>query len=219
MDHEPITGFVLAGGKSTRMGRDKAALSLNGRTLLETALAVVRKVTNEVFILGSPELYQSYAPAIADIFPGCGPLSGIHAALSRTATDFNLIIGVDTPFLSAELLRYVARRAFASGAMVTAPEVNGRPQPLCTVYSRAFLAVAERALQAGTYKVATLFPRENTVLIAEAELARVAFTAEMFDNLNTPEDLERAKKRSGDRSIGSSGDLRKKSCSDGPMTR
>jgi molybdopterin-guanine dinucleotide biosynthesis protein A len=195
MAGEAITGFVLAGGKSTRMGRDKAGLSLDGRTLLETALEAARAVAQEVLILGSPELYGAYAPAIADVFPGCGPLGGIHAALQQTRTEFNLMIAVDTPFLSAGLLRYLVERALASGAVVTAPEINAYPQPLCAVYSRAFLPIAERALQAGAFKIVPLFPQQGTLLIREAELKQVAFTAEMFENLNTPEDMERARQR------------------------
>ncbi|HEY6304990.1 MAG TPA: molybdenum cofactor guanylyltransferase [Candidatus Angelobacter sp.] len=199
MVDEAITGFVLAGGKSTRMGRNKAELSLHGRTLLETALEAAREVTGEVYILGSPDLYGGWAPAIADVFPGCGPLGGIHAALKRTKTEFNLIIAVDTPFLSGGLLRYVTERALAARAMVTAPEVNAYPQPLCAVYSRAFLPVAERALRAGEFKIVPLFPQAGTLLIGEAELKQVAFSAEMFENLNTPEDLERARRRGPDR--------------------
>jgi molybdenum cofactor guanylyltransferase len=195
MKQPRLTGFVLAGGKSTRMGRDKAVLSLNGRTLLETALAAVHPVVNEVFILGPPEPYRAYAPVIADIFPGCGPLGGIHAALAETKTEFNLMIAVDTPFLSAALLRYLAKRALAARAVVTAPEINGYPQPLCAVYSRDFLLIAERALRAGAYKIVPLFPGNRTLVIRETELAQVAFTAEMFENLNTPEDLARAKRR------------------------
>jgi molybdopterin-guanine dinucleotide biosynthesis protein A len=196
MLREPLSGFVLAGGKSTRMGRDKAALSLHGRTLLETALAAARAVAGEVSILGPAELYSPYGPTIADIFPGCGPLGGIHAALSSTKTQFNLVIAVDTPFLSPGLLQYIAERARASGAMVTSPEIDAYPQPLCAVYSRGFLPIAERALREGNYKITPLFPSEATVLISQAELAGFAFTAEMFENLNTPEDLERARRRS-----------------------
>lgn len=199
MEKPQLTGFVLAGGKSTRMGSDKAVLSLNGRTLLETALAAVRPVANEVFILGSPELYHAYAPAIADVFPGCGPLGGIHAALAQTKTEFNLIIAVDTPFLSAGLLRFLVERALASRAVVTAPEVNAYPQPLCAVYSREFLPIAEQALKAGNYKIVPLFPRNGTLVITETELAQVAFTQEMFENLNTPEDLGRASRRASGR--------------------
>jgi molybdopterin-guanine dinucleotide biosynthesis protein A len=190
-----LTGFVLAGGKSTRMGRDKAGLSLNGRTLLETALAAVRSAVREVFILGSAQLYGSYGPTIADIFPGCGPLGGIHAALKHSKTELNLVIAVDTPFLAGGLLAYLGERARESGAMVTAPEVNGYPQPLCAVYSRDFLPIAERALREGNYKIVSLFPKDRTTLISESELLPFAFTAEMFENLNTPEDLERARRR------------------------
>jgi len=195
MAHEQLTGFVLAGGKSTRMGEDKAMIPLRGQTLLETALSTVRAVAGEVSILGAPELYSGYAPTIADIFPGCGPLGGIHAALSQTRTEFNLIIGVDTPFLSAPLLAYLAERALASRKTVTAPVIRDYPQPLCAVYSRDFLPIAGRALEAGNYKIVPLFPAERTLLIPETELAEFAFTAEMFDNLNTREDLERARRR------------------------
>src|SRR5262245_18156394 len=111
---QPLTGFVLAGGKSTRMGRDKAGLSLNGRTLLETALAAAHAVADQVFILGAADLYGAFGPTIADIFPGCGPLGGIHAALSSTQTQLNLVLAVDTPFLSPRLLQYIAERALAS---------------------------------------------------------------------------------------------------------
>ena len=217
-----ITGFVLAGGKSTRMGRDKALLQLEGCTLLEHALGTLRQVCSEVVVLGSREHYAGFgAEVVEDIFPGCGPLGGIHAALSRATTEFNLIIAVDTPFLSADFLRYMAQRAIQSGAVVTTPEIAGFKQPLCSVYSHEFLPIAERALLAGQnrshdeggaapgeneaggsatksreYKIVPLFPSDHTCLITEQEMRGFAFTAEMFENLNTPDDLTRARRRS-----------------------
>jgi molybdenum cofactor guanylyltransferase len=196
---DDLSAFVLAGGKSTRMGRDKATLPLAGRTLLETALAAARSVTQKVFILGSPELYGAYGEAIADIFPGCGPLGGIHAALQHSPTDLNLILAVDTPFLSHQLLNYLVERARESQATITAPEINSYPQPLCAVYTQAFLPIAEQALRAGNYKIVPLFPSGRTLVIPESELARFAFTAEMFENLNTPEELEQARRRAPDK--------------------
>jgi molybdenum cofactor guanylyltransferase len=204
--------------EGTPNDRDKARIRLaaGGPTLLETALEAVRAVAGEVFILGSAERYGAYGETVADIFPGCGPLGGIHAALSRTKTDFNLIIGVDTPFLSPALLGYIVDRAMGKDdvrgknvaqethdaqqrQLVTAPVIDDYPQPLCAVYSREFLPVAEQALQAGRYKIVPLFTPERTLLIPEAELREFAFTAEMFENLNTPEDLERARRRHADR--------------------
>lgn len=197
------------------MGRDKAALLLEGRTLLEHALATLRQVCREVLILGPPQLYGDYgAPVVEDIFPGCGPLSGIHAALSHTRTEFNLIIAVDTPFLSPEFLTFMAERAVNSEAVVCTPEIGGYRQPLCSVYSRAFLPIAEEALRsqktqveaAGSpapaakaksrdYKIVPLFPRDRTCVVTEEEMRRFAFAPEMFENLNTPDDIERARRR------------------------
>jgi molybdopterin-guanine dinucleotide biosynthesis protein A len=206
-----IIGFVLAGGKSSRMGTDKATLSLDGRTLLETALTVVRSVTKEVFILGTRQLYGYYgAEVIEDIFPGCGPLGGIHAALSHVAqvvqptgtesqpstAKLSLILAVDTPFIVPEFLNFLAERAITSGAVVTTPEINAYTQPLCAVYSLDFLPIAEQALKAGNYKIVPLFPQGKTLVITESEVRRFAFPAEMFENLNTPEDLERARRHS-----------------------
>ena len=138
MVHSQLSGFVLAGGKSTRMGQDKAAVTLNGLTLLEHALAALRQVCRDVAILGKHDLYGSLGPVYEDIFPGCGPLGGIHAALSNSQTRFNLIIAVDTPFLAPEFLSYLAERAMDSGAVVTTPEIDDYAQPLCTVYSLDF---------------------------------------------------------------------------------
>lgn len=177
------------------MGRDKASVAVQGRTLLETALAAARSVAQEVWIAGSPQLYGAQAPAIPDIYTGCGPLGGIHAALTHTRTEFNLVLAVDTPFVSHALLAFLAQRALSSGAVATAPVINDYPQPLCAVYSREFLPIAGRALEAGHYKIVPLFARTTTLLIPQSELAQFAFTAEMFDNLNTPEDVQRAIRR------------------------
>jgi molybdopterin-guanine dinucleotide biosynthesis protein A len=197
-DH--CAGFVLAGGKSSRMGRDKASLSLNGQTLLQHALSTLREICGDVCILGSRPIYADQgAPVIEDIIPECGPLGGIHAALTHTSSACNLIIAVDTPFLSANFLRFLVTRAVESNAIVTTPEIAGYTQPLCAVYSREFLSIAEQALLAGKYKIVPLFPPERTLTISENEMARFAFMPEMFDNLNTPEDLERARLRSNTR--------------------
>jgi molybdopterin-guanine dinucleotide biosynthesis protein A len=195
MIHSQLTGFVLAGGKSTRMGQDKAAVTLNGRTLLEHTLAALREVCGDIAILGKHALYGALGPVYEDIFPECGPLSGIHAALTNSQTKFNLIIAVDTPFLSSAFLSYMAERAIATDSVITTPEINGYTQPLCTVYSRDFLPIAEQALRSGNYKIVPLFPKDKTLVIHEPELRQFAFAADMFENLNTPDDLARAQRR------------------------
>ena len=86
---------------------------------------------------------------IADIIPECGPLGGIHAALTHTRAAYNLIIAVDTPFLSADFLRFLTSRAAEAGAVITTPEIAGYTQPLCTVYSRQFLSDRRSGFEIG----------------------------------------------------------------------
>src|SRR5208283_1245831 len=92
-----VTAFVLAGGRSSRMGADKALLSFGDTSLLQCALHAAAAVTENVYIVGARERYASFGEVIADIYSGCGPLGGIHAALTATGTDLILILSVDMP--------------------------------------------------------------------------------------------------------------------------
>ena len=187
-----LSAFVLAGGRSSRMGTDKAFLQFEGQTLLARALDLVRGLTSEVRIVGPAQKFASHGLVIEDVYPGCGPLGAIHAALSGSPTDLNLILAVDLPFVTESLLQFIVGRAGATDALVTVPRIAGGYQPLCAVYRRAFAPLAEAALQAGRNKIDALFTAATTCTLEEAELRRFAFSAAMFDNLNTPEDLRRA---------------------------
>jgi molybdenum cofactor guanylyltransferase len=194
--HREVTGFVLAGGKSSRMGANKALLSLNGATLLERTAAMLEQICQRVMIVGPRALYGTFGECVEDVYPGCGPLAGIHVALLNSPTRHSLITAVDTPFISKRFLHYLVERALASSAIVTAPRIAGKVQPLCSVFARDFLPLAEEALKSGRYKVEPIFPPQHTLIISEGDLAGFEIEADMFENLNTPEDLERARKRS-----------------------
>ena len=188
-----LAAFILAGGQSTRMGTDKAFVTFDGRTLLARALDLARSVTRDVRIVGDPSKFAAFAAVVGDIFPGCGPLGGIHAALRASSAELNLIIAVDIPFLSTDLLCYLVERARNSPAAVTVPRFGRGLQPLCAVYRHAFAESAERALTQGHYKIDALFTDESTQVIGEDDLKGKGFSAEMFRNLNTPEDLARSR--------------------------
>jgi molybdopterin-guanine dinucleotide biosynthesis protein A len=192
-----LTAFVLAGGKSSRMGTDKAFLLLEGQTLVERALELARSVTEDVRIVGARDKFAAFAPVVEDKYAERGPLGGIHAAVSSTSSDFNLMLAVDLPFLQARFLHYLADEARAANAVVTVPKAAGGLQPLCAVYRREFGPVAEQALSAGRNKIDTLFAQVAVRIIEEDELARFAFPATMFDNLNTREEWEQARRRPG----------------------
>jgi molybdenum cofactor guanylyltransferase len=188
-DSPDAAAFILAGGKSTRMGADKAFLNLGGRTLLARALEVARSVTHEVCIVGEAAKFREFAPVVEDVFPGCGPLGGIHAALRTSARELNLILAVDLPFVTPALLCFLVVRARGSDAMVTVVHAAGGWQPLCAVYRREFADIADKALREGRYKIDALFDRDRTSVIDEDELKDGGFTAGMFRNLNTPEEF------------------------------
>lgn len=190
-----MTGFVLAGGKSSRMGSDKSLLPWNGSTLLEQTKTLLEQVCEKVFILGPPEIYGSFGQCFEDIHPDCGPLGGIHTALVHSSTAYSLITAVDTPFISREFLAYMIERALSSSSVVTSPRINGALQPTCSVFSREFLPIAEEALKSGKYKLEPLFPAQQTLVLTEADLVQFARVGEMFENLNTPQDFERARRR------------------------
>jgi molybdopterin-guanine dinucleotide biosynthesis protein A len=188
-----VAAFILAGGKSTRMGADKAFVTLDGRTLLARALELSRSVTDDVRIVGEAEKFAAFAPVVEDVFPACGPLGGIHAALRVSGKQLNVVLAVDVPFVSMALLQFLITRARGvSSAMATVPLVGGGWQPLCAVYRREFADAAENALQAGRYKIDALFDDARTLAIREPELETAGFSARMFRNLNTREELESA---------------------------
>lgn len=185
-------GFLLAGGKSSRLGADKAFLNLGGRTLLERALAVIGSACPTVAIVGDPAKFSNYGSAIEDIYPGCGPLSGIHTALVHSSAELNLVLAVDMPYVTENLLTFLfaaAEEADANAkAIVTVPRTARGLQPLCAVYRRAFATAADQALRAGKYKIDAVFSGLAIRVIAERELSAAGFSERSFFNVNTPED-------------------------------
>lgn len=201
-------GFLLAGGKSSRMGTgvDKAFLEFGGQTLLDRALTVMSEVCDSVRIVGDPARFtkygstkygsSKYGSVVADIFSGCGPLAGIHAALVHSPAELNLMLAVDMPFVSTELLAFLFAAAENNDAIITVPRSGKGLQPLCAVYRREFSTTAEQALRAGKYKIDAAFSSVSIRVIEEGELAAAGFSERSFLNVNTPEDRRAAEDRS-----------------------
>lgn len=191
-----LTAFVLAGGKSTRMGSDKAFLAWKDGTLLSHALKLVAALTPNVRIVGDAKKFASFGAVIEDIHRDRGPLGGIHAALSSTTTDLNLMLAVDLPLLELRFLQFMIALARETEAVVTLPRADGGLQPLCALYRREFVQPAEQALRAGSNKIDALFAKVKTRIIEEDEFTRAGFSAAMFRNLNTPEEWKEEQRRS-----------------------
>jgi len=201
-----MNAFILAGGQSRRMGRDKALLGFHGRPLVENMLTKLRTLGFPSCIVGSRPDLAGYAPVIPDNYPGSGPLAGIEAALAETNDEMSLFVPVDLPLLPAEFLHWMAGRARQTSALATIPRLQGRPQPLCAVYHQALLPDARSALAAGKPKVMRAVERAASA----SRLGIDAFDVETaaaslrpfidwplappvhrwFHNFNTPADLE-----------------------------
>jgi molybdenum cofactor guanylyltransferase len=190
-----LTAYVLAGGKSTRMGSDKAFLEFGGKALLERALHTLRQLTPEVMIVGERTKFAQFGPVVEDVFRNRGPLAGIHAALTVSATDLNLMMAVDLPFMESRFLKYLLERAESTDALVTVPRSQGRLQPLCAIYRKSFQPVADRSLLRSENKIDVLFNEVKILVIEQEEIVRRGCSPAIFDNLNTPSEFDRAKGR------------------------
>ncbi|MGA8151070.1 MAG: molybdenum cofactor guanylyltransferase [Terriglobales bacterium] len=189
-----LHAFILAGGKSSRMGQDKAFLSWGEETLLSNALKLAGDVAASVYIVGDTEKFAEWGSVVEDVYRDRGPLGGIHAALAGSTAELNLMLAVDLPLIKPEFLHYLVSQANESDVAVTLPRAGNHLQPLCAVYRREFAAIAEQSLLDGKNKIDPLFPKVKTRVLLEQELAQRGLSSEMFRNLNTPEELEEARR-------------------------
>jgi molybdopterin-guanine dinucleotide biosynthesis protein A len=174
-------GFVLVGGKSTRMGQDKALLLWRSRRLVENVAATVAAVTGTVTLVGRPEHYKSLSiPCLADSRHELGPLAGIEAALEAGQAEWNLIAGCDMPDISVDILHCLLDKARQTCAScVAARDITGQIHPLCAVYHARCLPAIKRSLDEGRLKLM------NVLEDLQAEYVPVPIR---LININTPED-------------------------------
>lgn len=200
-----VSGYVLAGGQSSRMGRDKTLLRVGGYTLLQIALHKLEQVCSDVSILCGSELHGEqlapYGRVVVDRIPDSGPLSGLDAALHNAREEWLLIVPVDVPLLPASALQGLVNQAADNGKPnVACFDAPGKRQPLPVVLHRSTREVVAQALQQGRR---TLLPVLRDAADAVCPLGMCVLPAEeitdeltasiWFTNVNTPDDFEAAK--------------------------
>ncbi|MCF8009781.1 MAG: molybdenum cofactor guanylyltransferase [Clostridiales bacterium] len=188
-----LTGIIMAGGKNSRMGMDKALLRVGERTIVEKNALLFKAAAGRVMIVTSrPEDFAFLGlETTSDIFPGCGPLGGIHAGLTYSRSNVNLVTACDMPFLEVGLLKYLA--SYGEAYDVVVPRINGYLEPLVACYNKTCLKIIENCLKEKNLKITSFFDQVNVRYVEENEIAEIADPERVFFNINTPRELERAK--------------------------
>ena len=189
-----LAGVVLCGGRSTRMGVDKAAITFEGVTLLERALARLDSVCDPVFIAaGDVPRPAAGHPFVPDAAPRAGPLGGLVAALRASPHRLLAVVAVDLPWIDPRLLQMLAARIGDAGVAVC--ETSRGTEPLHAVYSTSLLAAAEAALAGPDRSLRGLIERSKGVRVAESEWRGVGIADSFNWNVNTPDDLAEISRR------------------------
>jgi molybdopterin-guanine dinucleotide biosynthesis protein A len=188
-----LSAAILAGGASSRMGRNKALLELEGVRLIERVLARLEPLTDDILLsTNEPEPYAflrgrvRFVPDAAGL--GQGPLAGIASTLAAARHPRLLVVAADMPFLNPRLLQYLA--SLDPPVEITAPviDTNGLPEPLHTIYSKTILPIVEAQLASGNRKVLDLFPQVRVREVPRAEITPFDPAFHSFFNANTPEE-------------------------------
>ncbi len=198
VDKSAITAVILAGGRSRRLGRDKAVEPFDGEPLIRRVIRRASEAVSArkvVVVVSDPEraaalpLDDHHLTAV-DVFPDCGSLGGIYTGLDAATTEWSLVTACDMPFLSTPLLAHMA--GLRDGVDAVVPLVDGRPEPTHALYNRRCLPAIEAKLRSGQLKISGFFDDVTVRYVLEDDIRNFDPILLSFFNINRPEDLARA---------------------------
>ncbi len=193
MTDDGLSAVLLAGGKSSRMGTNKALLTFpDGMTVIERITATVRELCSEILLItNTPEDYRFLGlPMHRDAIPGASSLGGIYTGLLHATNRRALVLSCDLPLLKAAVLRHLASLPFDYDLLV--PFIHGRQQPLHAIYASTCLEAIRRQIEAGDLKIIRLLDSLRGLVVDEHDLAPLDPRLTSFRNINTPEDWAEA---------------------------
>ena len=195
-----VTGVILAGGQSRRLGRDKAVEPFQGQPLIRRVMDRVEQVAQELVVVVADQARGQALPiaiesdathrVALDRYPGAGSLGGIFSGLWAARRPWALVVSCDMPFLNPVLLRHMLTLRQDADAVV--PVVEGRPEPTHALYSKACLPHMESRLQASELKISGFFDQVRVRYLEEGDIVKFDPELLSFFNVNTPEELQRA---------------------------
>lgn len=190
-----ITGVVLAGGQSRRMGFNKAEAEMHGESMLIRMIDKLKEITPTILISSGTDSYPNIPfPQIPDEYPQCGPLGGIYSVLKASNTKLNLVVSCDMPLVSITLLEYIVAKAKESKALITVPvDHYSQLQMMCAVYHKDVLPTLQQQIDTHALKMKCLVDLVETEYV-EISREHPLYCEHTFMNLNNPTNLEEARK-------------------------
>ena len=184
-----VSGIILAGGNSLRLGQGKALIDTGGETLIERVVHRLERVVDRIVLVTSdPERYAFLGlPMVGDIYPGVGTLGGLHAGLAAIEAPHGLAVGCDMPFLNPALLRYMI--SLRGGCDAVMPRVGRYREPLHALYARTCAAQFAQAIEAGQRRIMRALERARICYVERDAMVRYDPQLRSFFNVNEPEDL------------------------------
>jgi molybdenum cofactor guanylyltransferase len=195
-----VAGYILAGGGSTRFGRDKALVEVGGLPMIARMIELLQSVTRQVKIVAVPSKYDAFgAEIVEDRWPGEGPLGGIITALedaaqSASRLEWNLVVSCDMPFLTRDWLQFLANRAAKSSVQVVFPHSASGPEPLCACWQTSAAARLRSGFERGVRKVTEGIALLRAEVLDEQDWKRFDSAGRLFWNMNTAADFEEARR-------------------------
>ncbi|MBI1911805.1 MAG: molybdenum cofactor guanylyltransferase [Deltaproteobacteria bacterium] len=185
-----MTGAVLAGGKSRRMGFNKALIKIDDRTIIEKNVGLLKKEFDEVFIVANEVLLYEHLSTLiySDLIKGAGSLGGVFTALFHAKSDYAFVVACDMPFLSPEAIKKMIKSADGSDCIV--PFIGGKLHPMHTLYSKKCLKPIKTMIEEGNLRITDLFEKVRVKRLTEEHFKGIPII-ESVENVNTQDDLTR----------------------------
>jgi len=182
-----LTGIILSGGESSRMGKEKGLCLLQGKPLIEYSFDLLKKFCDSIIISSNNNVYEYLGCQIVkDEVQGIGPAGGIYSCLRASRNDENFIISCDMPMVTGGLIRYLLSHKKDFDALI--PLFNGFPEPLCAFYHKSCIPVFKKSIEQGEYKIQNIIKGINTGFI-HVKSTDQFYSPLLFTNVNTPGDI------------------------------
>ncbi|MBI5328170.1 MAG: molybdenum cofactor guanylyltransferase [Deltaproteobacteria bacterium] len=187
-----MTAIILAGGKSSRMGFNKAFIDIGGQNIINRTISLFKELFDEIILVvnNTADYEELDIPTVTDIFKGAGSLGGIYTGLFHASSEHSFVAACDMPFLSSEVISRMIQVSGSCNAAV--PFIMGRYHPLHAVYSKKCLKPIEEMIKNKDLRITNLFQKVNIKKLDEKNWLLSEQVSSSLDNINTKEDLNRA---------------------------